>query len=621
MYGYWGKILRVDLSKGLVDVEKVDQSLFEKYLGGAGIAGKIILSEVGPGVDPLSPDNIIVFAVGPFQGVRIPGSGRWTVSSKSPLTDIWADSCAGGNWGPEFKRSGFDALVIKGRAASPVYLWINDGKVEIRDASRIWGKTISEADSEIKKDLREPKAKVACIGPAGERLVRFANVVNEHGIAGRCGLGAVMGSKNLKGVAVRGTKKIKVAKQEKVDEYSKTLFKEYYDATVYTMRKFGTTASVKKYYERGYGLSKNWREWVFEEVDGIDGNHFLEIIVKPVACTYCPIACHKRTKVEEPKKYAYEGYGPEYETISLLGWLNKISDAKAIGYMGYLCDEYGIDTMTTGSLVGFTTECYEKGWITREDLDGIEPRWGDADAAIALIHKIGKREGFGGVLAEGIVKSAEYIGSKASKIILHCKGLDYPAHDPRSFYPAAINYATGTRGACHQRGFATWHASGVLIPEWGISKVIETGSNTLHSMENAPEIAIKYQNWATLFNSLVQCEYMIFGGLKLTHQINLLRYVTGWDIDAVSLEEIAERIFNLQRVIDVYYGVSKKDDSVPFRMFEPLEGGKSAGKMPLPFEKTLLEYYKLRGWDSDGKPTTERLVELNLGEALKPVWE
>lgn len=621
MYGYWGRILRVDLSKSLISVEKVDQSFFEKYIGGAGIAANIILSEVSPDVEPLSPDNVIVFGVGPFQGIRVAGSGRWIVASKSPLTGIWADSCAGGNWGPEFKRTGFDAIIIKGKASLPVYLWINDEKVEIRNASKIWGKKTSETDEEIKKDLGEPKAKVACIGPGGEKLVRFASVVNEHGNAGRCGLGAVIGSKNLKAVVVRGTKQVEIAEPEETNKYSKTLFKKYYDATVNTMRKYGTTASVKKYYDRGYGLTKNWKEWMFEGIDGIDGKHFLDITFKSIACTYCPIACHRRTKVNQPEKYAYEGYGPEYETISMLGWLNKISDAKAIGYMGYLCDEYGIDTMTTGSLIGFVTECYEKGWITKEDLNGIEPCWGDTDAAIALIHKIVKREGLGEILAEGVVKAAEYVGHDASKIIVHCKGLDYPAHDPRSFFPAVINYATGTRGACHQRGFATWHASGVLIPEWGITKVFETGSNTLHSMENAPEITIKYQNWATLFNSLVQCEYMIFGGLTLTHQINLLKYITGWDVDATYLSETAERIFNLQRIINIYCGISKKDDSIPFRMFEPLKDGKSAGKKPLPFDKTLLEYYKLRAWDNDGEPTVKRLVELSLTEALRPAWK
>lgn len=605
MHGYWRKVLRIDLTKGSAETEDIDQSLIEQYLGGAGLAAKYILDGVGPGADPLSPENALVFSVGPFQGTRIPGSGRWIISSKSPLTGILADSCAGGNWGPEFKRSGFDALVISGKAESPVYLWINDGRAEIRDATRIWGKPISETDAAVKEDLQASGARVACIGPAGENLVRFACVANRSGYAGRCGLGAVMGSKNLKAVAVQGTKEVEIAHPQETNDYSKALFKKYYDATLNTMRKYGTTASMKKYYDRGYGLVKNWREWEFENAGQIDGAHFLDMTVKPVACAYCPLACHRRTRVEDPEKYAYEGYGPEYESISMLGWLNKISDAKSIGYLGHLCNEYGMDTMTTGSIIGFATECYEKGWISAKDLDGIEPRWGDADAAIALTHKIAQKEGFGSIFAEGVVQAAEHVGQNSSEIVLHCKKLDYPAHDPRSFYPAALNYATGTRGACHQRGFVTWHASGVLIPEWGIDRVFETGSGTLHSMENAPEITVKYQNWAALFNSLVQCEYMIFGGLRLSQQIDLLRHVTGWDVDAACLEEAAERIFTLQRAINVSYGISRKDDTVPQRMFQPLQAGISAGKTPQLFDKALQEYYRLRKWDSDGKPACD----------------
>jgi len=614
MYGFWGKVLYVDLTAYSVGVKPFDELFFKKYLGGVGIATKILFDEVNPSIDPLSPDNAIVFAVGPFQGTTIPGSGRWVVASRSPLTGIWADSCAGGNWGPVFKCAGFDALVVRGRSESPSYLWICDDKVEIRDASRIWGKTTSETDRDIKADLGEPKAKVACIGPAGERLVKFASIVNEHGIAGRCGLGAVMGSKNLKAVAVMGTKRAEVAKPGELIKYSKALFKEYYDNTVNTVwRKYGTTSSIKKYYDRGYGLAENMRKRKFDKIDGLDGEHFLSITANPVACTYCPIACHRHTKIKEPKKYAYDGYGPEYQSIAMLGWDNLISDAKAVAYMGHLCDDYGIDTITMGSLLAFTTECYEKGWVTEHDLDGMKISWGDADAAISLIHKTAKREGFGGVLAEGIVKAAKHVGHSASKIAVHCKGLDYPAHDARAFYPAVINFATGTRGACHQRGVVTWYPAGIILPEWGIS-----GFELHPGMEKAANIAVKYQDWAVLSNCLIQCEFMVFGGLTLTHQINLLRYVTGWNADSASMARIAERVFNLQRCLDVHYGISKKDDSAPDRVFEPLEAGPCAGKVPLPFDRTLMEYYGLRGWDSDGKPTTEKLVELGLTEALPP---
>lgn len=620
MHGYWGRILKVNLSTRLVQRRRIRESVFKRLLGGVGFAAKTILEEVPPNVDSLSPDNTIVFAVGPFQGTSIPGSGRWIVASRSPLTEIWADSCAGGDWGPEFKRTGFDAVVVKGRADRPAYLWINDGRAEIRNASGIWGKTTSEADREIKADLNEPKAKVACIGPAGERLVRFANVANEHGFAGRCGLGAVMGSKNLKAIAVRGTKGVDVAKSEELTRKSKEFSKKIHDSTVDNLRKYGTTSSAKEMHdERGYGLTSNWRKGTFDKMDGIDGDHFLNLTVSPVACAMCPVACHRHTKVEEPSKYAYEGFGPEYETIAMLGWMNRVGDAKAVGYMGHLCNEYGMDTITTGSVVAFTAECFEKGWLTKEDLDGVELKWGDVDVMIDLINKIARREGFGALLGEGVVKAAEYIGDEAHSIILHGKGLDYPAHDPRALFPLLINYATGTRGACHQRGFVPDGFGGEIIPEWGITEKLLERSR--YNMKNAANIAIKYQNWAVLFNSLVQCEYMPFGGFSLIDQVEFLKYVTGWDVDLKYVTETAERIFNLQRVIDVYYGISGKDDTAPQRCFEPLKEGKSKMRAPVPFRKSLTEYYKLREWNSNGKPTVQKLAKLGLVETLKPIWE
>lgn len=604
----------------MIQRNRIHESVFKRFLGGVGVAAKTITEEVTPSVDPLSPDNAIVFAVGPFQGTSIPGSGRWIVASKSPLTEIWADSCAGGDWGPEFKRTGFDAIVVKGRADRPAYIWINDGEAEIRNASGMWGKTTSETNREIKADLNEPKAKVACIGPAGERLVRFANVANEHGFAGRCGLGAVMGSKNLKAIVVRGSKRVNAAKPDELMRKSKEFSKKIHDSTVDDLRKYGTTSSAKEMHdERGYGLTRNWRKGTFGRIDGIDGDHFLELTVRPVACAMCPAACHRHTKVEEPSKYAYEGFGPEYETIAMLGWLNGVGDAKAVGYMGHICNEYGMDTITTGSMIAFTAECYEKGWLKKENLNGAELKWGDADLMIDLINKIARREGFGAILAEGIVKAAECVGHEAHSIILHGKGLDYPAHDPRALYPLLINYATGTRGACHQRGFVPDGFGGEMIPEWGITE--EFLERSRYDMKNAANIAIKYQNWAVLFNSLVQCEYMPFGGFSLTDQVEFLKYVTGWDVDLKYFTETAERIFNLQRVLDVCYGISSKDDTVPPRCFEPLKEGKSEGRVPMPFERSLMEYYKLREWNSDGKPKVQKLAKLGLVETLKPIWE
>jgi len=615
MDGFWGRILLVDLSAKHCSIRTIKEGFFKKYLGGVGVAAKLIFEEVDPKVEPLSPDNMIVFSVGPFQGTSVPGSGRWIVAAKSPLTNIWGESCAGGSWGYHFKRSGFDAIAIRGMAEKPTYLWICDGEVEFRGASDVWGKPTSETQSMIKKDLGERNASVLCIGPAGENLVKFACITNDHGFAGRCGLGAAMGSKNLKAIATKGTLNVDVAEPDRLKDLAQRLSKQIHEKAV-SLREYGTTSAAKTFHdERGYGLAGNWREGSLEGIELIDGDHFKEITVSGEACIMCPIGCHRHTRVDEPEKYAYDGHGPEYETIGMIGWLNKIVDVKAIGYLGHICNEYGVDTITMGSIIGFVTECAERGWLTPEDLDGIKPRWGEADPAIELIHKTVKREGIGNILAEGTVKAAEHIHPEAQNIVVHAKGLEYPAHDPRAIFPLIINYATGARGACHQRGFVPW-APSLPISEWGIEKL-----NKPHSMDGAAEIAARYQDWSVLFNSLVQCEFMVWGGLTLSDQIAFLNHITGWNIDAAYMLKVAERIFTLQRIINVRFGISRKDDSAPPRMFEALKSGKSSGKIPVPFDKALNEYYRIRGWDMDGKPTVKKLIELELTEALKPVWE
>jgi aldehyde:ferredoxin oxidoreductase len=613
MYGYWGKILKVDLTKEIYHVDRVKEAFFKKYLGGAGIGTKLVFDGVDPNTDPLSPENILVFAVGPFQSTTLLGSGRWAIISKSPQTGIYADSGAGAAWGPRFKRTGFDALTILGRAKTPVYLWIHEGEVEIRDASAMWGKMRAEADEEIKDDVSEPRAAVACIGPAGENLVRFACVGDDHGIAGRTGLGAVMGSKNLKAVAVYGTQPPAVAKPDELAQLSKDLWTVGYEKQKDGMRLTSTIGGMKNNYETGEFGMKNWTQGLWDEAPHLYPESVRKALSwTPIACLNCPVACHKKATVSEPAKYAYEGYGPEYESVGMLGTLTLISDPKAVGYLHYLCDEYGLDTITAGALVAFCMECYEQGWITKDDMDGTEPTWGNADAAVSLLHMIAKRQGFGTILAEGTLNAAHVIGKGASKTAVHVKNLDLPAHDPRATFSWSVNYATGPRGACHQRGFAGWNCG---IPEWGIPKVDR------HTMSQTGLLAAKYQDWASIFNSLIQCEFMIGAGITMTHQIQLLNLVTGWDIDIEWMATTGERITTLQRVVNVQYGVSKKDDVLPERIFTPVREGGTKGQIPVPFEKELQAYYELRGWNRDGKPTVKKLAELGLLETLKPVWD
>lgn len=582
-----------------------------------GIGAKILYDEVGPKADPLGPNNKIIFGVGPFQGLSgnpIPGSGRWVMVSKSPLTGIFGESCVGGDLSGDFKRSGLDGLVVEGRADSPVYLWLNEEKIEIKDASDIWGKKTSEAAKEIKEKLDEPKAKVACIGLAGENLVRFACVINNHGVGGRSGMGAVMGSKNLKAVVAKGTKEVEPAKPEKLDDFAR----ELYGKIAKNGRDFGKTGTVMVM-EQCYELSefgmRNWTKGTFEKISELSAEKInKKLSTTQEFCVNCPIGCHRKSKVEEPKKYAYDGTGPEYETVGMMGPNCLIGDAKAIGYMGNLCDEYGIDTITMGSLIGFLMESYEKGWITKKELDGIEPEWGDADSAIDLIKKVAKREGFGSIMGEGIVKTAKSLGSKAAQAAIHVKGMDIPAHDPRAVFSWAFTYATGPGGARHQRGPSGWMGLGFWPKEFGVEE------QDRHEMIKAPFIAAKYQDWAALCNSLVQCEFMVFGGMTVSDQIKLLNYVTGREFKTKDVMKFSERIFNLQRMFSVKHGVSRKDDTLPSRMFEPLKEGGSAGVIPTPFEKGINKYYKIRGWDKTrGVPTKQKLRELGLEEYEKDV--
>ncbi len=614
MYGYMGKILRVDLTRGEVKVEEVKEGFYRKFIGGAGLAAKIIFDEVGPGVDPLSPENRLVFAVGPYQGTRAPGSGRWIAAARSPLTGIWADSCAGGAWGPEFKKTGFDALIVQGRAEKPVYIWIKDGEVEIRDASHFWGMDSYEAHDAIIKELGEPKAKVATIGQAGENLVRIACIMSDkHAFAGRCGLGAVMGSKNLKAVAVRGTKEVEVAEPGKLEE----LCKELYPKIAEGAAAFGAHGTPF-YMPVGYELMgdvpvKYWSQGEFiSGIMALGAPRYTEkIFVKKEPCLNCPIGCHRYIKVEKPEKYACEGAGPEYEAIAMFGTNCLVDSLEAVAKANDLCNRYGLDVISAGALVGFAMECYENGWITKNDTGGIELKWGDGDAVVAMVEKIALRKDLGDVLAEGIKRAAEKIGKGAPDIIVHVKGLDIPAHDPRAHLSMAINYATGTRGACHERADPFCMELGLVIPEFGLEKPTDR-----RSWVGQAFATIKYQDLEGMCDCLIQCKFMAFGGCTVTDKLNLLNAITGWNMSMEEFAKTCERVFNLQRAFDVRMGVSRKDDTLPYKMFKPVHPKHSL----IALEPMLNEYYKLRGWDPDGKPTREKLVELGLEDVARVLY-
>lgn len=614
--GYWSKLLRVNLSENSVNEVPLSEERLRKLLGGIGLAVDTLYKEVGSEVDPLDPRNEIIFSVGPLQGTNITGSGKWIVASKSPLTGILGFGAAGGDWGVNLKKAGYETLIVQGKAKTPSYLWIDNDQVKIKDASQMWGRDSYEATELVKQDLNQHEASIATIGQAGEKTVSIANiVVDNHSFAGRCGLGAVMGSKNLKGIAVRGTKEVDVSHPDRVKELVKNLAKKVAE-NASGMRDLGTAGEIPKVNKQGDWPIKYWSRDHWEEgAKKLSGTRYDEKLTKKsVPCANCVIACHRDVEVKEPEKYAISGAGPEYEALGMLGSNNLVSNLKAIAKANDLCNRYGLDVISTGAFIGFAIECYEKGLLTKEDT-GRELDWGDSDMVIDLVKQIGERKGLGELFSDGILDAAESIGSEAEDIAMHVKGLDFPAHDPRAFFGWAISYATGPRGACHTHGLAGYAPQGLLLPEMGIDEEPDR-----HEMKGSEKIAAIYQDLSALDDSFVTCNFQHFGGFSLTDMLDSLNAITGWGLDINELITIGRRISTLKRLVNVEYGINRENDKLPQRTFKPAKeapldaepwGGR-VGQIPEPFNQTLERYYEFRGWDEDGIPTKKSLKRLEL---------
>ena len=610
MRGIWKKMLRVDLSKNITRIEELSEDIYRKFIGGDGLAGKIIYEEVEADVEPFDPENRVVFAVGPFQGTGMPGEAKFCISAKSPLTDTYGNAMGGANFGPNFKKAGYDVLVVQGRANTPVYLWIYDGDVEIRDASDLWGMDTYETVEAIKDDVSEKRASVATIGPAGERLVAMACVVIDgHSFAGRCGIGAVMGSKNLKAVVAYGTKTPPLADPVEVGRLSKELMRKLSNLGK-GLREYGTPDGLLLYHKHGDMPIKYWLGDVWEDgAKKLGQPAYNEALKpKPLPCLHCPVGCHRYIKIEEPEKYACEGPGPEYETLAMLGAVNLVDDVRAIAKANDCCNRLGIDTISAGAAIGFSIECYERGLITKQDTKGLQLKWGDGDLIIELVNQIGLREKFGAFLAEGTLKAAKKIGGDAEELVVHVRGLDFPAHDPRACWSLVPNYATCTRGACHMKGAPEDIECGVFtLPELGYPKPTK-----FFELEDKADLAAKLQDFATLMNSLVLCIFMPDGaGMTLIDILNCFNAITGLHWSVGQLLKAGERSFNLQRLINIRDGKGVEYDRIPKRMFEPAKQGFRKGRVP-PADALIKEYYNIRGWNEKGNPTSEKLVELGL---------
>ena len=608
------RILEVDLEREKFHLRMLDEENLRRFVGGVGVAAKILWDETTSMTEPLSRENPLIFMIGPLTGTDMPKSSRFVVVGTSPLTGIWGESHSGGMWGDELRHAGFEGLVFRGKSETPIYLWIRDGEVEIRNAEQFWGIDTYHISDLLRKETDE-KASVVAIGPAGERLVRIAAIINDGRLgraAARCGLGALMGFKGIKAIAVKGSQKIHV---EDPEEFKKSVAKIY--APHPPPKTPSYLGHFVKILEAGGAPFKNWRLGTWER-----GYKMAKSLPDPRSraqfCRHCPYSCSESRLTEDGvREMVWEHWGP-------VGLACLIDNKKALQEAYTLCNKYGIDTISTGETVSFAMECYEKGLITERDTGGIKLRWGDHRAMLEIVRKIGENEGFGKVLGEGVKRAAEQIGEIAHEYAIHVKGLSIPAHDPRAANARALCYATGNTGASH---FADGCFIAAALENYpGRPKYRSLASLDLGypvkleplETEGKAELAVKSQNFGCMLDSLVVCDFLfIHQFVQPSHLIELLNCVTGWDMTLEEFLTTGERIFNLKRMINVRRGVSRKDDTLPPRILTHKRGSGGAA-YNLPFLGRMLnEYYQYRGWSEEGIPTKEKLSQLDLQELMQ----
>ncbi len=623
-YGFTGRVLRVDLTERRIWVEEPDESVYRTYLGGSALALYYLLKELKPGVDPLGPQNLLVFAPSVLNGTPALGMSRFTVAAKSPLTGGLGEAEAGGWWGPELKFAGFDGVVVSGQADRPVYLYIKDGDATLRDAEKLWGRDTGEAQALIRQELGDEKIRVAQIGPAGEKLVRYACVLNELKHSnGRSGTGAVMGSKRLKAIAVRGTGKPALSDPEAVEAVRKRIRANYHQAPG-DMHDLGTSGGVPFLDSRGILPTRNFRQGSFEGARAISGQTMADtILVNRGTCYACYIACKREVKTSEPHNVDPAFGGPEYETIASLGSFCGISDLAAVAKGNELCNRYGLDTISVGTTIGFAMEAFEAGYLTPKDTGGIDLRFGNAEAMLQMITMITERRGLGDLLAEGALRAARKIGGGAEALVLHSKGQEFPMHEPRGKRSLAIGYAVSPTGACHMEaphdtdfeapggaGLEALEPMGILEP---VSS-LDMGPDKVRLFYNAQQV------W-NLYNCIGLCDFVgaPIGPLTLPMLVDYLSGVTGWNTSLFELIKVGERSQNMARLFNLREGLTAADDSLPPRMFQPLENGALKGEAinREEFEASKRLYYEMAGWDpATGVPTRGKLAELDLLWAL-----
>jgi aldehyde:ferredoxin oxidoreductase len=615
--GYAGKILRVDLTSGKVSIDEPEEGFYRSYLGGSCFGVYFALTEIPKNCDPFGPENVLTFAVGPITGAPISGASRHSVTAKSPQTGGIGTSEAGGYWAPELKKAGFDAIVIIGKSPKPVYLWVNNGKAELKDASHIWGQLTKESEEMIRTELNDKNIRVAQIGPAGENLVRYACISNELAhFNGRTGMGAVMGSKNLKAIAVRGTLPLDFYDPEILKGLAKAGGEKVKNLAGYQgFKELGTNTNVDELYALNCIPTKNWQSGIMDGVENLLSAEWRKTYIKPGTCYACAQSCKRNVHNTDAVDPAYGG--PEYETVGICGTNLGITDKLDIIRINEMCSKYTMDTISFGGTVGFAMECYEKGLLTSKDTDGLELKFGNAEAVIKLAEKTARRDGFGDLIAEGTKVLSEKIGGDALNLAIHVKGKEFPAHMPHNKASLALAYATVAFGADHvSSNFDGSIASDPLpyqLQSFGLTKAQDP------YVLNDEKVRLYWltQRAYSLFDTVSVCcltfsFWTIYDFNDLTNAINA---ATGMNTHLMELIEIAERRLLMMRAFNAREGFTSKDDVLPNRMFDdPLQGGISEGLTVsrTDFERTRKLYYEMAGLDSEGAPTKARLLELGL---------
>jgi aldehyde:ferredoxin oxidoreductase len=614
MNGYTGKILHANLSTGKIDIEEPPESFYRRYMGGSGFVGYYLLKEVPKGADPLGPKNVLVFAGGPVTGVPIGGAGRNAVGAKSPLNGGYGEADVGGFFGAEMRRAGFDAVVVHGQADSPVYLWLHDGEAEIRPADHLWGTDTLACQAKVREELGEPRARLAMIGPGGEKLVRYACVINDvKHAAGRTGLGAVMGSKKLKAVVATGKATPPLADQDGVRDLARWMSQNWKSKSL-SMHELGTNGGLVGLSEEGRLPTRNFQDGQFEAAEEIGGEALRDkITIDTGGCFACPINCKRVCKVDDEDYQVDPAYGgPEYETVGAFGSNCGVDDIRAVAKANEYCNAYALDTISAGMAVAFAMECYENGILTQEDTGGLDLRFGNGKAMVEMTRMICEREGLGDLLAEGPTRAAKAIGKGADAYVIDVKGQPFPMHECRTRHGQALGYAVSPTGADHMHNI--WDgglANDPVGQGWQSFGVYETVPET-ELNANKVRAYMMQSNWTWLGNSLGCCAFLPW---TRDQTIDLVRTITGWQTNLWELLKIGERCVTMARVFNMREGITRKDDILPPRMNVP-HVTQTINEKPVDpevLDEAVGMFYGMMGWDTKtGAPTESKLQELDI---------